>query len=233
MQFYNNCIPICCASFNGAHLKYVDRWYLSYIFTLINSCTHSSKVIPAIRHVYFSMPMLAIYCPTLPPITTSTFLAWIAHQSLSSAHAILSAGAERLKRSQEEMSKSVTPDFHQSLTKLRQNWRLRKIGNVVMGDLSYKSSECILGVFFFNLLDRIFSMIFFHISHIQCKYKEFYPHVPVHVRVAVLIMKTETLHLKCVCSLIVCFYVHLDGQIHVCMSFLFIFHFCCLLVIRR
>ena len=32
-------------------------------------------------------------------------------------------------------------DFHSELMKLRQRWRLKKSGNLIIGDLSYKSGE--------------------------------------------------------------------------------------------
>ena len=32
------------------------------------------------------------------------------------------------------------PDFHFELLRLRQNWRLRKVGNSILGDLSYRTA---------------------------------------------------------------------------------------------
>ena len=32
-------------------------------------------------------------------------------------------------------------DFHSELMKLRQRWRLKKSGNLIIGDLSYKSGK--------------------------------------------------------------------------------------------
>ena len=31
-------------------------------------------------------------------------------------------------------------DFHLELLRLRQNWRLKKVGNTILGDLSYRSA---------------------------------------------------------------------------------------------
>ena len=37
-------------------------------------------------------------------------------------------------------SMSSLPDFHLELLRLRQNWRLRKVGNAILGDLSYRTA---------------------------------------------------------------------------------------------
>ena len=37
--------------------------------------------------------------------------------------------------------KRTLPDFHLELLRLRQNWRLKKVGDVILGDLSYKSGK--------------------------------------------------------------------------------------------
>lgn len=41
----------------------------------------------------------------------------------------------------EEQGKVSQNDFHSELMKLRQRWRLKKSGNLILGDLSYKSGE--------------------------------------------------------------------------------------------
>lgn len=63
-------------------------------------------------------------------------------QSLQSASSILLTGAERLRASQAEMGRTNRPvqDFHIELLRLRQNWRLKKVGNNIIGDLSYRSA---------------------------------------------------------------------------------------------
>ncbi|XP_064623431.1 mediator of RNA polymerase II transcription subunit 17-like isoform X2 [Lineus longissimus] len=62
-------------------------------------------------------------------------------KGLSSAASILISGAERLKKSHYELSVGrTTPDFHIELLRLRQNWRLKKVGNTILGDLSYRSA---------------------------------------------------------------------------------------------
>ena len=77
------------------------------------------------------------------------FVLWLLHiicfQSLASAASILLKGAERMRRSHAETNaKQSHTDFHYELLKLRQNWRLKKVGNVILGDLSFKSCELFL-----------------------------------------------------------------------------------------
>ncbi|KAK7066861.1 Mediator of RNA polymerase II transcription subunit 17 [Halocaridina rubra] len=63
-------------------------------------------------------------------------------KSLQSSAAILMNGAERLRASQAEIGRPSRSglDFHIELLKLRQNWRLRKAANNIIGDLSYRSA---------------------------------------------------------------------------------------------
>ena len=56
-----------------------------------------------------------------------------------SAAKVLLAGSERLQRSQQEIGSRQQNEFHFELLKLRQNWRLKKVGHTILGDLSYKS----------------------------------------------------------------------------------------------
>lgn len=54
---------------------------------------------------------------------------------------VLLAGAEKLKTSQNEVARNrTTPDFHIELLRLRQNWRLKKVSNMIIGDLSYRTA---------------------------------------------------------------------------------------------
>ena len=63
---------------------------------------------------------------------------------MAAASAVLISGADRLRNSLNEAksrsSLSSLPDFHIELLRLRQNWRLRKVGNAILGDLSYKTA---------------------------------------------------------------------------------------------
>ena len=60
---------------------------------------------------------------------------------MTAAANILLHGAERLKISQSDTNRvKNNQDFHLELLRLRQNWRLKKVGNTILGDLSYKSA---------------------------------------------------------------------------------------------
>ncbi|KAL3267576.1 hypothetical protein HHI36_011694 [Cryptolaemus montrouzieri] len=62
-------------------------------------------------------------------------------KALSGAANVLLTGAERLKNSQTEAARNrSTPDFHIELLRLRQNWRLKKVSNTIIGDLSYRTA---------------------------------------------------------------------------------------------
>ncbi|XP_053374505.1 mediator of RNA polymerase II transcription subunit 17-like isoform X2 [Mercenaria mercenaria] len=61
-------------------------------------------------------------------------------KGLTTAANLLMSGADRLKRSQQEIGNRQQNEFHYELLKLRQNWRLKKVGNAIIGDLSYRSA---------------------------------------------------------------------------------------------
>ena len=62
-------------------------------------------------------------------------------KALAGAASVLLMGAERMKNNQNELSRNrSTPDFHIELLRLRQNWRLKKVGNAIIGDLSYRTA---------------------------------------------------------------------------------------------
>lgn len=45
-----------------------------------------------------------------------------------------------MRASQNELARNrTTPDFHIELLRLRQNWRLKKVSNSIIGDLSYRT----------------------------------------------------------------------------------------------
>lgn len=61
-------------------------------------------------------------------------------KALGGAGSVLMLGAERLRNSQAELARTrSTPDFHIELLRLRQNWRLKKVSNSIIGDLSYRT----------------------------------------------------------------------------------------------
>ncbi|XP_046389107.1 mediator of RNA polymerase II transcription subunit 17 isoform X2 [Ischnura elegans] len=62
-------------------------------------------------------------------------------KALAGAASVLLNGAERLRTCHNEMARNRnTPDFHIELLRLRQNWRLKKVSNSIIGDLSYRTA---------------------------------------------------------------------------------------------
>jgi len=62
-------------------------------------------------------------------------------KALQSAAQVLQVGAERLRTTQVEMNRTKPyADFHLELLRLRQHWRLKKLGNTIVGDLSYRTA---------------------------------------------------------------------------------------------
>lgn len=63
-------------------------------------------------------------------------------KALAGAASVLMMGAERLRNCQAELARTrSTPDFHIELLRLRQNWRLKKVSNSIIGDLSYRTGS--------------------------------------------------------------------------------------------
>lgn len=65
-------------------------------------------------------------------------------KALKNAGEILIEGAARLRKSHEEMLQMsmnrTIPQFHNELIELRRTWRLKKAGNAILGDLSFRSA---------------------------------------------------------------------------------------------
>ncbi|XP_053200471.1 mediator of RNA polymerase II transcription subunit 17-like [Panonychus citri] len=61
-------------------------------------------------------------------------------KAFASAATIITSGVERIKQSKNDASRSQTSDFHTELMCMRQSWRLRRAGNSIIGDLSYRSA---------------------------------------------------------------------------------------------
>ncbi|XP_041352687.1 mediator of RNA polymerase II transcription subunit 17-like [Gigantopelta aegis] len=61
-------------------------------------------------------------------------------KAMSGAAGVLTNGADRLKKGQVDVANRGQNDFHFELLKLRQNWRLKKTGKTILGDLSYRSA---------------------------------------------------------------------------------------------
>jgi len=102
------------------------------------------------------------------------------YKALASAGSILTSGYEQLRKCQEAVSatRHTSADFHHELLRLRQHWRLKKVGSTIIGDLSYKSGMCIT----FLLVERIetkdsynfsFAVLYSYNTTYQCVYKKF------------------------------------------------------------
>lgn len=62
-------------------------------------------------------------------------------KALAGAASVLLNASDRLKSCQNELARNrSTPDFHIELLRLRQNWRLKKVSNSIIGDLSYRTA---------------------------------------------------------------------------------------------
>lgn len=76
-----------------------------------------------------------------PPETKLVATLLAKKKALSAAAAIILNGAERLRASQVEAGRNrQVTDFHLELLHMRQLWRLKKVGNTILGDLSYRSA---------------------------------------------------------------------------------------------
>ena len=58
-----------------------------------------------------------------------------------SAGSIMTQAAERMRKSHEQLIKQTTPDFTYELLRMRNSWRLKKVGDVILGDLSFRSCK--------------------------------------------------------------------------------------------
>ncbi|MEJ1272758.1 mediator complex subunit 17 [Cricetulus griseus] len=78
----------------------------------------------------------------LPPKQSPQTLQLISKKkSLAGAAQILLKGAERLTKSvTENQENKLQRDFNSELLRLRQHWKLRKVGDKILGDLSYRSA---------------------------------------------------------------------------------------------
>ncbi|XP_011307730.1 mediator of RNA polymerase II transcription subunit 17 [Fopius arisanus] len=79
--------------------------------------------------------------PQEPPEVKPMVQVYARKKALAGAASVLMMGAERLRNSQNELTRNrITPDFHIELLRLRQNWRLKKVSNSIIGDLSYRTA---------------------------------------------------------------------------------------------
>lgn len=101
-------------------------------------CVLSDVLAIAKRKVYMVLDPVPQDPQTIKPIVNI----FARKKALSNAANILLTGAEQLKNSQSETKSNNrnVSDFHIELLRLRQNWRLKKVGNTIVGDLSYKTA---------------------------------------------------------------------------------------------
>ena len=76
-----------------------------------------------------------------PQESKSMAIVYARKKALAAAANILITSADRLRATQNEIARNrTTPDFHIELLRLRQNWRLKKVSNSIIGDLSYRTA---------------------------------------------------------------------------------------------
>lgn len=79
--------------------------------------------------------------PQEPQETKPMVQVYARKKALSNAAHVLLTGADRLRNSHsEQRSNRNVSDFHIELLRLRQNWRLKKVSNTIIGDLSYRTA---------------------------------------------------------------------------------------------
>uniref|UniRef100_A0A1A9WJM0 Mediator of RNA polymerase II transcription subunit 17 n=1 Tax=Glossina brevipalpis TaxID=37001 RepID=A0A1A9WJM0_9MUSC len=86
--------------------------------------------------------------PEEPEETKPIVQVYSRKKALGQAAQILLSGAERLRNSHTEQRTRNVADFHIELLRLRQNWRLKKVGNSnsIIGDLSYRTAGSKFGM---------------------------------------------------------------------------------------
>jgi mediator of RNA polymerase II transcription subunit 17 len=67
-------------------------------------------------------------------------------KALQSAALILLSSAEHLRSAQSDMQRNKASDFHVELMNMRKKWRLKKVGNTILGDLSYRNGRSLCGL---------------------------------------------------------------------------------------
>ncbi|XP_008545586.1 mediator of RNA polymerase II transcription subunit 17 [Microplitis demolitor] len=79
--------------------------------------------------------------PQEPPEVKAMAQVYARKKALEGATNVLLTAAERLKNSRNDVAANrSTSEFHVELLRLRQNWRLKKVSNSIIGDLSYRTA---------------------------------------------------------------------------------------------
>lgn len=84
--------------------------------------------------------------PEEPDETRPIIQVYTRKKALGQAANVLLSGAERLRSSHSEQRNRNVSDFHIELLRLRQNWRLKKVSNAIIGDLSYRTAGSKFGM---------------------------------------------------------------------------------------
>lgn len=105
--------------------------------TLTNLCVLTDVLSVARENKYLSLDAVSqVEAPPKPTVRLLT-----KRKNFADASKILLQGAQDmaggLKDQQEDLSQK---DFHSELMSLRQRWRLKRSGNLILGDLSYKTA---------------------------------------------------------------------------------------------
>lgn len=89
---------------------------------------------------YFETP-LCLTCCVGPVQSPQVFQLISKKKSLATAAQLLLKGAEKLSKSvAENQENRRKQDFNSELLRLRSQWKLRKVGDKILGDLSYRSA---------------------------------------------------------------------------------------------
>ena len=49
-----------------------------------------------------------------------------------------------MKKTHEQLVKQTTPDFTYELLRMRNTWRIKKVGDTILGDLSFRSCAFVI-----------------------------------------------------------------------------------------
>ncbi|XP_037946657.1 mediator of RNA polymerase II transcription subunit 17 [Teleopsis dalmanni] len=78
--------------------------------------------------------------PEEPEDTKPIVQVYSRKKALAHAAQVMLTNSERMRNAHAELRSRNVSDFHIELLRLRQNWRLKKVGNNIIGDLSYRTA---------------------------------------------------------------------------------------------
>lgn len=92
-------------------------------------------------HPLWKQTFSSIHCPFMLVQAPQVFQLISKKKSLATAAQLLLKGAEKLSKSVAENQENRRQrDFNSELLRLRSQWKLRKVGDKILGDLSYRSA---------------------------------------------------------------------------------------------